>query len=384
MQRQVSWLGSAGLAVFAVIAIGCAAFLVMASSEASYVTAGAILVLALGQIVGLIAQQSGTAALRQRVHEQGRMLREMADDTAAMVERLNRLELQEPGPAAESPEEAPLDEPTRRETASLFGAAPLEATPSRRSEPAAPQQAPQPPSQERLDLLLEPVIELSTGVTAHYRARIHMTDDQGREIRHDELMAKAETGGLRPALDLHLLKMSMPVLRRLRIKTPSLRLLAPISSASLNAPDGIGQIAALLEINHDVAPGLVFDISQDDLGKLDRRGIEELARLSRVGVVFALSDVAAEGLELAALRKLGVRFLEVDAAALAGGANWAEFSSYARAMQFQIIGGAVANAQQASRVTRLARFACGPHFAAPRKVKSDAGRAAQGQRSQAA
>ncbi|MFO1123798.1 MAG: hypothetical protein U1F47_15940, partial [Hyphomicrobiales bacterium] len=52
-----------------------------------------------------------------------------------------------------------------------------------------------------------------------------------------------------------------------------------------------------------------------------------------------------------------------------------DFAQYARAMQFQMIATGVSSAQQASAATSIVRFGCGPFFAPPRKVKSDAGTA---------
>jgi EAL domain-containing protein (putative c-di-GMP-specific phosphodiesterase class I) len=394
MQRHASRLGNAGLAVFALVAMGAAAYLLMAEGPPAYATAGAIVALAVGQLAILVAASGRLSRLEQRADELGRAQRDMAGDAGRSAARIGILEERLAQPAAAEPSAPPVAARPQQAAGPATAARPREAAgPAAAPEPppaphaaASDSAAPgeKPAGQERLDLLLEPVIELTTGVTAHYRARVKMVDEQGRQVRHDDLLTNADIGGLRPALDLHLLKLAMPILRRLRIKTPTLRLFIPVGSATLNAPEGIGQIAALLEINHDVAPGIVFDISHDELGKLDQRGIEELARLGRVGVVLALSRVSTEGLELAALRKLGVRFLDVEAAALAGETRWNEFSSYARAMKFQIIGGTVANANQAARVGRIARFGYGPYFAPPRKVKSDAGRHFQGQRSQAA
>ena len=112
-------------------------------------------------------------------------------------------------------------------------------------------------------------------------------------------------------------------------------------------------------------------------GQLDSAGIENLARLGRLGATLALRDVYLGGLDLAALRQLGVRFLNFPPHAVDAGNGpsevWREFVQYARAMQIQLIVGDIETPQQAASASKCARFGHGPFFAPPRKVRRDAG-----------
>ncbi len=240
-----------------------------------------------------------------------------------------------------------------------------------------PREQPPRASAEHLDLLLEPVIELSTGSTAHYRAMVDLSDDSGHVVRHSELMRKAEQGGMRPALDAHLVKQVAPVLRRLRQRNPGLRAFVPIGLSTLKSAEEAGRIATSLERDSDVAGGIVFEFEHRDLGSLDQLGIGNLARLGRLGATMALSNVQTDGLDLAALRQLGVRFLGLPPHALDVGfgpaSGLSDFVQYARAMQFQIIASDIVTPQQAAAASRLARFGHGSFFAPPRKVRADAG-----------
>ncbi|MEI8179542.1 hypothetical protein, partial [Aestuariivirga sp.] len=105
--------------------------------------------------------------------------------------------------------------------------------------------------------------------------------------------------------------------------------------------------------------------------------IENLARLARAGATLALRDVYLGGLDLASLRQLGVRFLSFPPHAVDAGsgpnAAWNDFSKQARALKMQLIVGDVKTPQQASAVSRVARFGHGPFFAPPRKVRPEAG-----------
>jgi EAL domain-containing protein (putative c-di-GMP-specific phosphodiesterase class I) len=279
------------------------------------------------------------------------------------------------------------EQPARREPDPVPAPAPPTASAPAIAPPSAAPAKPR-SSNEHLELLLEPVIELSTGNTAHYRAMIELTDDQGHVVRHAELMQKADIGGMRPALDAHLVKLVAPVLRKLRAKNPTLRAIVPIGVSTLGSREETSRVLANLERDADVAGGIVFEFNHRDLGSLDNIGIENLAKLGRLCATLALTQVQVGGLDLAALRQLGVRFLSFPPNAADAGfgptAAWREFVQYSRAMQYQIIVSDITTPQQANAANQVGRFGFGPFFAPPRKVRADAGVPAQNRQFSAA
>jgi EAL domain-containing protein (putative c-di-GMP-specific phosphodiesterase class I) len=163
-----------------------------------------------------------------------------------------------------------------------------------------------------------------------------------------------------------------------------LRIFVPIGRQTLGSQEEAGRFLSLLQRDGDAAKGMVFEFAQQDVGKLDAAGIENLARLARTGATLALREVYLGGLDLPALRQLGVRFLSFPPHAVDAGsgpsAAWTEFAKEARALQMQVIVGEVKTPQQATAVSRVARYGHGPFFAPPRKVRADAGAAPQSQR----
>jgi EAL domain-containing protein (putative c-di-GMP-specific phosphodiesterase class I) len=134
---------------------------------------------------------------------------------------------------------------------------------------------------------------------------------------------------------------------------------------------------SLLLQDSDVANGMVFELGQEEVGQLDPAGIENLASLGRLGATLALREVYLGGLDLAALRQLGVRYLSFPPHAVDAGSGpseaWKDFAKQARALQIQVVVGEVKTPQQASAVSRVARYGYGPFFAPPRKVRPEAG-----------
>jgi EAL domain-containing protein (putative c-di-GMP-specific phosphodiesterase class I) len=386
--RGRDWLVIVGLAVFVLAAIMFGALAVSNWQNQNYAVTGAIIVLAIGQVFLLAVVWSRNAALANRLELQGRSLRALSDDLRRLAERLGDAERQ----ISDAPGEAVASEVQDLRHSFQSLAEEIERTRDRiesgiqartQAPPSEPELVPQPAAlaldtpRERLELSLEPVIELSNDLTAHYRAQLSLVEGPGREVPHAVLIAKADDGGFRPAIDFVMLKQALPVLRRLHAKNPRLRIFVPLGLSSLNGAADLDRLVILMEESADVAGGIVLEIEHGNLGSLSATGIDGLARLARLGVTLALTGVSTSGLDLAALRQLGVRFLDIEASSFETGLGlspaWLQFSQFARAMQFQIVAGGVTTAAQAAAAGQMARFGRGAFFAPPRRVKPDAG-----------
>lgn len=394
--RGRDWPVILGLAVFVLAAIMFGVLAATSWQDQNYAVTGAIIVLAIGQVFLLAVTWSRDAALATRLELQGRSQRALADDLHGLAQRLDEAERQ----ISDAPGEQIASEMQNLRHSFQSLSQEIEHTRGRiesgiQARTPAAQPAPQPAapeldaSRERLELSLEPVVELSNDQTAHYRAQLSLVEGPGREVPHAVLIAKAETGGFRPAIDFVMLKQTLPVLRRLRAKNPHLRIFVPLGLASLNGAADLDRLVILMEEAADAAVSIVLEIEHRNLGLLGAAGIDGLARLGRLGVTMALTGVSTSGLDLAALRQLGVRFLDIEATSLETGSGlspaWLQFAQFARAMQFQIVAGGVTTAAQAAAAGQLARFARGSFFAPPRRVKSDAGmEAGAGERTAAA
>ncbi len=367
-----------GLTILPIAAIVIAAYLLVFEGSGMAAVSGAILLLSVCVLATAIAIITKLSRVEDWLFSHDEALRDLLGRTDRASARLTEVERQVSQPS-----------PSIDRLVSDLGALRQEVKDAmtRKSEPAAAAGAsradaalgPQPAQMEaeHLDLLLEPVIELSSGGTSHYRAQVNLANGRGEVVPHAELMEKADLGGMRAALDAHMVKLVAPVLRRLRLKNPGLRVFVPLGKATLGSRGEADSILSLLLKDADVANGVVFELGQEDIGQLDPAGIENLARLGRLGATLSLRDIYLGGLDLAALRQLGVRFLNFPPHAVDSGNGpsevWREFVQYARAMQIQLIVSDIATPQQAASASKYARFGHGPFFAPPRKVRRDAG-----------
>ncbi len=213
---------------------------------------------------------------------------------------------------------------------------------------------------------LEPVIDLFSGKTAHYR--LHHAFDGAEKT-------KVDRNERRPALDIYLYREALVLLRRLRKRDNQLGILVPLSSMTLAIPEALSRIAQLHNSEPGISDGLIVDIPHAVLASLSEASLEGLAYMARSGIEMSLSNAAVAGLDLAALDKLNVRYVGISAGSVGSepkqSAGIANFVQAARALHVQVIVMGVANAQQATQLMRVARFASGPAFAEPRRVRKD-------------
>ena len=233
------------------------------------------------------------------------------------------------------------------------------------------------PAREHFNFLLEPIIDLTTNRTAHYRVRFSITAANGIEIDYSKLTVNADRGELRPTLDVHVINQAIPLLRRLRAKHPAMRMFIPMGAATLVSQHTIAMVTQMLSEADNVAQGVVFELTHESLAGLNEAGISGLAAIARMGATLALTEASIAGLDLPALRHLGVKFIGVEARSIEPGFGttqaWLDFVQVARGMQFQLLLTNVENSAQAATASQIARLVAGHFFAPPRRVKINAG-----------
>jgi EAL domain-containing protein (putative c-di-GMP-specific phosphodiesterase class I) len=252
---------------------------------------------------------------------------------------------------------------------------PAVAAPVVKAAPVAPTLA-QSGLVEALNLSLEPIVDLYTSNTAHYRMMLGMTNEQGQDVEHELFVHHADRMGMRPSLDVHVVGQTVELLEQLRQRDPNLSIFVPVGADTLSNPDAVQQIIAVLRSAPDQAPGVVLDLAHATLASLHETSLEGLATLARAGANLSLSQASISGVDLAALSRLNVRFVSLAAASIGVGqqisAGLPGFVQSARALRIQVVVSQVGDPRHVPGLARTARFASGPAFALPRKLKRTA------------
>jgi hypothetical protein len=209
---------------------------------------------------------------------------------------------------------------------------------------------------ESLQLALEPIVDLYTSNTAHYRLVAGMTNSAGQD-----------------QLDLYIVQQTLELLEQLRVRDQALCVLVPVGASTLGNPQAINDIVFALRQSADLAQGLALDIPHAVLASLPEACLEGLASLARANVTISLSNATISGMELSSLNRLNVRFVSVAAGAVGIGvqvaAGLAGFVQSARALRIQVVISNLNEARNVPGLSRIVRYACGPAFALPRKLK---------------
>jgi EAL domain-containing protein (putative c-di-GMP-specific phosphodiesterase class I) len=376
------WPSVLVLAVFSCFAIACGIFVLVAKTQQAQAVVAAIFLLSIGQLFaiglgwarGLTLQDAIRALARERrvaeeKYNKSYVTAKLFEEEIADLKRrmgLSEKEIQEEMAAMrtkfqELAERYETDSANARMQNSAEFSMSFQSTPAR----------------EHFNFLLEPIIDLTTNRTAHYRVRFSITAANGIEIDYSKLTLNADRGELRPTLDLHVINQAIPLLRRLRAKHPAMRMFIPMGGATLVSENTIALVTQMLSEADNVAQGVVFELTHDALAGLNEAGIAGLAAIARMGATLALTEASIAGLDLQSLRHLGVKFIGIEARSIEPGfgmtQTWLDFVQVARSLQFQILLTNVEDSAQAASASQIARLVAGHFFAPPRRVKINAG-----------
>ena len=239
---------------------------------------------------------------------------------------------------------------------------------------ATPVQAPS-GTTDRLTLALEPIIDLYTMQTAHYRMIVSMLNDQGQEVAPETFMLHASHTGERAEVDYFVIREALGLLGTLRQRDPNLCVITSIGAETLSDNGTLRAIIDLMLERRDVSAGLVIEISHVVLAGLSEQAVEGLALLARAGVSLALASASIAGADLGALSKLNMRYVSLTASSIGSGVSASAalggFVQAARALRVQIIITQVAEARQMQEISRTVRYAAGPAFAHPRRLRRE-------------
>ncbi len=378
------WPSVLVLAVFSCFAIACGIFVLVAKTQQAQAVVAAIFLLAIGQLFVIGLGWARGLTLQDAIRNLARE-RRLAEDkynksfvTAKLFENeiadlKRRMGLSE----KEIQDDMAAMRTQFQELAQRYAADSAAAAARLQSATELPVTLNSVSAREHFNFLLEPIIDLTTNRTAHYRVRFSITAANGIEIDYSKLTLNADRGELRPTLDVHVINQAIPLLRRLRARHPAMRMFIPLGAATLVSENTIALVTQMLSEADNVAQGVVFELTHDALAGLNEAGIAGLAAIARIGATLALTGASIAGLDLAALRQLGVKFIGIEARSIEPGfgvtQTWLDFAEVARGMQFQILLTNVENSAQAASASQIARLVAGHFFAPPRRVKTNAG-----------
>ena len=168
-------------------------------------------------------------------------------------------------------------------------------------------------TENRVDLYLQPVVNLPQRRTVFYESYSRLRDASGRVMMPAEYLAVAEPEGLMTVVDNLLLFRCVQIVRRLAKTDKKVGIFCNISTASLGDETFFPQFLDLLSANRDLSGALIFELGQAAYDA--RSGVEarNMGKLADLGFRFSLDKVTDLDLDFQDLARSDVKFVKVGA-----------------------------------------------------------------------
>ncbi len=167
--------------------------------------------------------------------------------------------------------------------------------------------------EDRVDLYLQPIVNLPQRKRRFYECFSRIVDDRGRVIMPEQYIPVAEAAGLVAVIDNMLLFRCIQLVRRAVRGQPGLAFFCNISDSSLTDVDFFTDFIEFLSDNQKLTPNLYFEFEQEAIVNPTYETQINLQRLKDLGFHFSLDQVRTLDLDLPHLADLGFKYIKVGA-----------------------------------------------------------------------
>ena len=161
-------------------------------------------------------------------------------------------------------------------------------------------------------LEFQPVISLRGDSAEHYEAFLRLLNSEGEEIAPSEFQSAALESGLAMDIDRWLISRSISLLAQHRNKGADTRLLLNLSSASLQDPEIVKWISALLKDTRLPADALIFQFNDADANNYLKHAKVLTESLQSIHARISLSHFGGALNPYAVLKHLPVDYVKID------------------------------------------------------------------------
>ena len=168
----------------------------------------------------------------------------------------------------------------------------------------------------RVELHLQPIVQLPQRKTAYYEGFTRLKDASGRLILPQEFMPAAEEAGLMTTIDNVLLFRCVQIVRKLMKQDRRIGIFCNISPAALADEHFFPQFYDFMRENRDLAGSVIFEITQSAFEGRTSIEARAMAKLVDLGFRFSIDKVNNVELDLPDLERTGVRYVKIAAQTL--------------------------------------------------------------------
>lgn len=170
--------------------------------------------------------------------------------------------------------------------------------------------------ENRVELHLQPIVQLPQRKTAFYEGFTRLKDASGRLILPQEFIPAAEQAGLMSAIDNVLLFRCVQIVRKLMKQDRRIGIFCNISPIALADDAFFPQFLDFMRENRDLAGSVIFEIPQAAYEARTSIEARAMGKLVDLGFRFSIDRVSNAEIDLPDLERSGVRYVKMPVAVL--------------------------------------------------------------------
>jgi len=167
--------------------------------------------------------------------------------------------------------------------------------------------------ENRVELYLQPIVQLPQRKTAFYEGFTRLKDANGRLILPQEFIPAAEQAGLMSTIDNVLLFRCVQIVRKLMKQDRRVGIFCNISPTALSDEHFFPQFLDFMRDNRDLAGSVIFEIPQDAYENRTSIEARAMAKMVDLGFRFSIDRVTNTEIDLPDLERSGVRYVKIAA-----------------------------------------------------------------------
>jgi cyclic-di-GMP phosphodiesterase TipF (flagellum assembly factor) len=167
--------------------------------------------------------------------------------------------------------------------------------------------------ENRIELHLQPIVQLPQRKTAFYEGFTRLKDATGRLILPQEFIPAAEQAGLMSTIDNVLLFRCVNIVRKLMKQDRRIGIFCNLSPTSLGDEHFFPQFLDFMRENRDLAGSVIFEIPQASYDARTSLEARAMGKLVDLGFRFSIDRITSAELDLPDLERSGVRYAKIPA-----------------------------------------------------------------------
>lgn len=165
--------------------------------------------------------------------------------------------------------------------------------------------------ENRVELHLQPIVQLPQRKTAYYEGFTRLKDASGRLILPQEFIPAAEQAGLMSTIDNVLTFRCVQIVRKLMKQDRRIGIFCNLSPSALGDEHFFPQFLDFMRENRDLAGSVIFEIPQAAFENRTSLEARAMAKLVDLGFRFSIDKVSDAEIDLPDLERSGVRYVKI-------------------------------------------------------------------------